>query len=206
MSSINRTRIRQNCIALLLVLCFFTTLSSLAQPGAVTYPNERSQTNSSALAQSGRINLSNIQLWFQKYDAIRRQAQMSPQERQNADELMSKGLSMIVPGPEKIESQQLLSALVNRYGFACRQLEQLPLFSQTANLHRGYYQYFRDASQLFSDYMRVQDNLFATDAMTGKPLAGQLLERKDNLESLETQVKFLDNQVRQQFGIAPYQY
>src|SRR5688572_7320312 len=43
--------------------------------------------------------------WFGQYDQIRRQAQMSPAERQQADSLMSRGLSILVPGENKIATK-----------------------------------------------------------------------------------------------------
>jgi hypothetical protein len=146
-----------------------------------------------------------VKQWFQKYDLVRRQAQMKSGERQRADALMSKGLSMIVPGPEKADSQELLSKLIARYQLARQQLEHMPLLPATEQLHRGYYQYFSEAQGLFSDYLRVQDNLFAVDSM-GKPIAGQLLARKENLESLDARNKYIDAQLRQRFAIPPYQY
>src|SRR5690606_26110109 len=102
---------------------------------------------------------SQLKEWFERYDEIRRSAQMSPAERKQADELMSKGLSIIVPGEEKDVSQKLLNSLVARYASACEKMKGLPLYSETEKLHRGYYQYFLQAQQLFGDYLKVQNNL-----------------------------------------------
>jgi hypothetical protein len=144
--------------------------------------------------------------WFLAYDNIRRQAQMNPQEKQRADTLLSQGLSIVIPGQEKADSQALLSSLVNRYQVAAEAIKQLQYYPETGDLHKGYYQYFSDASQLFSDYLKVQDNLFAVDDQTGKPLASQLMDRKEKLEQLERRNKYLDTQLRNQLGMAPYQY
>lgn len=144
--------------------------------------------------------------WFARYDQIRHQAQMSPAERQRADSLMSRGLSILIPGDEKQATRLLLGSLCQRYQRAGAELKNLPMTRQTQQLHRGYYQYFTVAGQLFADYVRVQDNLFLTDATTGQPLAAGLLQRKQMLEALEHSVKDLDLQVRQQYGIAPYPY
>jgi hypothetical protein len=144
--------------------------------------------------------------WFQAYDNIRRQAQMTPAEREKADTMMSQGLAVVIPGEQKVESQQLLSKLVHNYQVACTQLKALPFYPETGDLHKGYYQYFSDAGRLFSDYLRVQDNLFAVDEQTGKPLASQLMERKEALEALDQKNKYLDSQLRNRLGIAPYQY
>ena len=145
-----------------------------------------------------------VKQWFASYDQIRHKAQMTPQERQKADNLLSKGLSILVPGDEKVSTMNLLQSLVTKYTTAVDQMKKLPLYPETDKLHRGYYQYFTDAKNLFSDYLKVQNNLFITDAATGKPLAGTLLTRKQNLEALELSDKQLDGELRQTYGIAPY--
>jgi hypothetical protein len=146
-----------------------------------------------------------VQDWFAQYDNIRRQSQMNPVERQKADKLLSGGMAMLVPGPEKIATAQLLTKLVKNNQQAADQMKGLKLYPETQLLHRGYYQYFTDAAGLFTDYLTVQNNLFATDA-TGKTVAGQLMARKQGLELLDQKNKALDAQLRQQFGIPPYQY
>ena len=150
-----------------------------------------------------------IQEWFQKYDQVRRQSQMSPSEKQRADGLMSKGmtgLGAMLAGDEKAATQNLLNKLVNKYQNAAEQMKQLPLYPETERLHRGYYQYFSDARRLFSEYLKVQSNLFAMDQETGKPVAGLLMSRKQNLETLDMNNKAMDEQLRQQFNIPPYRY
>ncbi|MCC7529701.1 MAG: hypothetical protein IT342_14355 [Candidatus Melainabacteria bacterium] len=150
-----------------------------------------------------------IQEWFQRYDQVRRQSQMTPSEKQKADGLMSKGmtgLGAMLAGDEKAATQSLLNKLVGKYQAAAEQMKQLPLYPETERLHRGYYQYFSDARRLFSDYLKVQSNLFAMDEETGKPVAGLLMARKQNLETLDMNNKGLDEQLRQQFNIAPYRY
>lgn len=147
-----------------------------------------------------------IKQWFVSYDQIRRQAQMTPSERQQADNLMSKGLSVLMPGEEKIVAQALLTKLVNKYTQAVTAMGQLPLYNQTLPVHRGYFQYFTSAGQLFSDYLKVQNDLFVVDQSTGQPLLSQLMQRKQQLAELDTQIKQLDKQVRSQFGVPAYQY
>ena len=176
--------------------------SAIAQSGYNYYQNGAGGVVQAA--NNGQAGVS-VQQWFQSYDAVRRQAQMTPQERAKADAMLSKGLSIIVPGPEKACTQQLLTKLVGQYRTACQQLERLPLLPPTEQLHRGYYQYFSEAQGLFSDYLKVQDDLFAVD-QNGKPLAGKLVERKASLEALDERNKDMDAQLRQQFSIPAYRY
>lgn len=143
--------------------------------------------------------------WFKRYDLVRYKAQMSPQERAQADGLLSRGLSVFIPGPEKAQAQSLLASLVQRYDAAGRALEILPVISQTEQLQRGYHEYFVTARQLFADYLTVQSNPLAQDA-SGQPLIGNLLTKKQALENFERSVKNLDTQVRQKYGVAAYSY
>lgn len=168
-------------------------------------PNAGPNMSNARVGQPG----GNIQQWFQRYDQVRRQSQMTPAEKQRADGMMSKGMSglgAMLAGDEKAATQNLLSKLVGKYQTAAEQMKSLPLFPETERLHRGYYQYFSEARRLFSDYLKVQGNLFAMDEETGKPVAAGLMARKQNLEILDMQNKTLDEQLRQQFGIAPYRY
>lgn len=144
--------------------------------------------------------------WFDHYDKVRRQAQMTPAERNRADNLLSNGLAVFVPGPEKDQAQKLLRGLVAKYQVAVNDMKMMPLYPETEQLHRGYYQYFNDARALFGDYLRVQDNLMVKDERTGKSLMSELMQRKANLEVLEHQIKDLDQNLRGQLGIPAYHY
>jgi len=155
--------------------------------------------------QSASTEAAKVQDWFGKYDNIRRQAQMSPQERARSDAMMSKGLSMFVAGDEKTEMQAFLRKLVQKNTAAADQLKQMPLYPETEKLHRGYYQYFTQAARVFNDYITVQNNPLAADAQ-GKSVAAGLLQGKSNLEMIDQNNKALDAQLRQQFNIALYHY
>lgn len=168
--------------------------SSQPQSQPQLQPQQRPATDPGLIAE-----------WFGKYDQIRRQAQMNPQEKARANELLSKGLSIIIPGQEKETTRKLLSSLVSRYQTASEQMKLLPLYHETEQLHRGYYQYFSTAGALFADYLKVQGNILVPDA-SGNPLASTLMPRKQGLESLEQQVKALDGNLRARFGIPAYRY
>lgn len=146
-----------------------------------------------------------VKQWFNNYDSVRRQAQMNPKERMRADYFLSKPLAMVMPGDEKIETKKLLTSLVTRYNVASEQMMKLPVLPETEQLRRGYYQYFITARNLFFDYVKVQDNIFATDP-AGNALAGTLMARKQQLEMLDNNNKMFDGQLRTRLGIAPFKY
>jgi hypothetical protein len=185
------------------VLSAILTIAFLSSVGADA---QRAAAPDGAIA-SGNAPMgdNHVAQWFAKYDAIRRAAQMTPQERQRADNLMSKGLSIVVPGPEKAITGQLLVKLVNKNRFAADQMKGLPLYKETEQLHRGYYQYFATAQGLFADYLKVQGDILARDN-NGAMIAGGLMNRKQSLAALDENNKELDAQLRQQFNIPPYRY
>jgi hypothetical protein len=167
------------------------------------YPPQQNNAGQAGQADKGKAQA--IAQWFQNYDDIRRKAQMNPAEKAKADAMMSKAISMFIPGNDKIAAQKLLTSLVARYSQAVEDMKRLPLYPETEKLHRGYYQYFSNAKQLFSDYLTVQQNPLSTDN-NGNPVAGSLMPRKQNLESLDQANKALDAQLRAQFNIPAYHY
>jgi|AGTN01.1.fsa_nt_gi hypothetical protein len=163
-------------------------------------PNQQMQMQQRAATDS-----ETIKQWFNNYDSVRRAAQMNPKERARADYFLSKPLAMVMPGDEKVETKKLLTSLVNRYNVAAEQMTKLPPLPETEQLRRGYFQYFSTARNLFFDYVKVQDNLFATDP-SGNALAGTLMARKQQLEMLDNNNKMFDAQLRTRLGVPPFKY
>lgn len=168
------------------------------------YNSYQSAYNPPSSSQGMTASSDRITQWFTQYDQIRRHAQMAPAERQQADHLLSQGMSILVPGDEKVQARSLLTKLVDRYQQAKQSLRQLPLIPETQQLHRGFYKYFNNAHLLFSDYLKVQENLLAKDNSTGQPIAAQLMERKKALEELDDRNKNLDHELRAKFDIPSY--
>lgn len=168
------------------------------------YGNMQAQGNAPPKKPSAQQS-AQVYHWFLQYDEIRRRAQMNPIERQQADGLLARGFSILMPGQDKIAAKQLLTNLVSKYHNATQAIKALPVIPETKQLQLAYYQYFETAMNLFADYLKVQDNIFAVDS-TGQAIAKQLLQRKMGLEGLEQSCKNLDGQVRQHFGVAAYQY
>jgi hypothetical protein len=169
-------------------------------------PQAQAQNGSVPKTGAHATPIAQIKDWFTRYDAIRRQAQMNPQERARADAMLAKGLSMFMPGQDKQDSAALFQTLQSKNAQADTELKNLPLYPETEQLHRGYHQYFQDTSNLFGDYLRVQNNLMTTDPATGKPLMGELLNRKKYLEDLDANNKNLDAELRSRFKIPAYKY
>lgn len=148
--------------------------------------------------------------WFQRYDQIRHEAQMSEAERERSRSLMTNSLAAsFLQSPsgaqDKAAASALLRKMVDRYRRAVSQISDLPSIPETKKLQQGYTQYFKNAGELFGDYLKVQNSLLATDA-SGNPILGQLQQRKADLETLDVTNKELDAKLRQKFKIAPYAF
>lgn len=159
-----------------------------------------------ARAKAPKVN--KVAEWFQKYDDIRHRAQMSPQEKERSNKLLTQGMIGSVfktadGERDKQAADALLHRMVDRYVKAQGDIEQLPSVSETKKLQAGYRHYFIDAGGLFTDYLKIQGNLFATDA-SGNSLVAQLTQRKAALECLDVTNKDLDARLRAKYNIAPY--
>lgn len=143
--------------------------------------------------------------WFSQYDDVRRNAQMSPDERAHADKLKDGKWKLVIPGFARIQARRLLKKMIDRYEAADLELSSLPPPSETEDLQEGYASFFREAKVVFADNLRLLSNPFAKDT-DGKPLRKVLRKRKKELETHEKRVKELDAQLRKKYGIAPYRY
>jgi hypothetical protein len=141
--------------------------------------------------------------WFTKYSEIRHRAQMTPAEKEKSGQMMVQGV--LGSDEDKAASQALLKKMVERYTKALSEMDALTPPAETKKLHLGYKQYFGDARSIFSDYLKVQGNLFATDS-NGNSIMGQIQQRKAALEALDVTNKDLDAQLRKKYSIPAYPY
>ncbi|MBY0357623.1 MAG: hypothetical protein K2W82_06445 [Candidatus Obscuribacterales bacterium] len=183
-----------------LVFALVGSFAACPQPGYGQYSSYQNEPQAANSKPSNKLSG-----WFQRYDDVRRRAQMNPVQKQQADAILSRKLSLFMPGPEKMAGKEILTNLAQRYQQAAASLRALPVIPETKKLQQAYFQYFDTAMNLFVDYLRVQDNLLAVDA-NGQAIAGQLIQRKASLESLEQYCKQLDGELRASYGVAPYRY
>ncbi|HEY9792153.1 MAG TPA: hypothetical protein V6D22_17240 [Candidatus Obscuribacterales bacterium] len=156
----------------------------------------------SALPSSARTQPSGhgkIVQWFTRYDAIRRQAQMTPEEKMTSGKLMTEMFTGAGSG-DKAEGKALLSKMVSRYTVATKQLNSLPPTPQTVELQKGYVDYFTTGRAFFSKYLHALDSNQSDNAMDN------LRVDRLRMASLDMSNKSLDKKLRAQFGISPYTY
>jgi hypothetical protein len=137
--------------------------------------------------------------WFTKYDAIRRQAQMTPQEKMTSTKLMTQSFTG-VSTDEKAEGRILLSKMLTRYMIACDQLRGLSPPPQTAELQKGYQEYFTAGRAFFTKYLIAMDNNQEGNAID------TLRADRSRMATIDMSNKALDKRLRARYGISPYQY
>lgn len=136
-----------------------------------------------------------VRAWFASYDDIRRRAQMTAAERKQADDLLQRGFSVLLPGFGRIAVHRLLRKMIDRYQAAASAMRELNPPPETKELHEGYTRYFVTARQLFADTRHAIGNPFRSKK--------GLSERKDDLSQLEASLKSLDQQLRDKHGVKP---
>jgi hypothetical protein len=138
-----------------------------------------------------------VRAWFESYDDIRRRSQMTPAERKQADDLLQRGFTLLLPGFGRIAVHRLLRKMISRYQTAASAMRELTPPPETRELHEGYTRYFLTASRLFADTRHAIGNPFRSRK--------GLSERKEDLAQLESSLKSLDKQLRDKYGIKPYE-
>lgn len=135
--------------------------------------------------------------WFTAYDRIRREAQMTPDERHRAHALMSDVLTGNLS--DKQAGRVLLAKMAGRYVRASAQLRALPMVPQTADLQKGYEKYFDTGRRVFDKYLNALDSSAPQNALL------EAQQDKYQMGVLDITNKVLDRKLRKEFAIQPYQ-
>jgi hypothetical protein len=134
--------------------------------------------------------------WFTTYDRIRREAQMTPDERHSAHKLMS---DVLTDDPQdRSAGRVLLTRMASRYVRASAQLKALPPMPETAALQRGYQEYFDTGRRVFEKYLQALDSKAPQNVLL------QAQQDKYRMGVLDITNKVLDHKLRKQYDVAPF--
>lgn len=134
--------------------------------------------------------------WFNKYDEIRHEAQMTPAQKAKAHTLITAAFTQ--SDGDKSAAKALLSNLSSRYKTAIKQLSALKPIPQTAKLQDGYMNYFKTAARFFQMY-QVELN-----KRSGHPNVDVMKKAREDIAVINVSNKLLDHQLRKKYNIAPY--
>lgn len=134
--------------------------------------------------------------WFAQYDAIRRAAQMSSNEKRACHKLMG---AVFSPNPrDRDAGKLLLKTMADRYSGAVAQLSKLKRIPETSELHSAYLEYFKTARS------RFQQSEIAMNDGKGVNAVAHLGEAKRELGGMDVRNKALDRTLRRKFNIPSF--
>jgi hypothetical protein len=173
-------------------ILIFCTLSSFLIPCQALTQSIDSGSGSEGSSQqqeSTEVN-SAVKDWFDKYDQIRRDAEMTTGEKWQAMRLNS-------DKPQK-KNAGLASKMLAKYTAAHSAMKQLSPIPETRELQERYTEYFSKASQLFSDFV---------DAQTKVPYPSESLSSgRKELEVFDKSNKILDKDLRTKYSISKHKH
>lgn len=152
-------------------------------------------------AESTPASAENVQVnkavteWFEKYDAIRRDAEMSTGEKLKHGTALKKALKSNSKLSEG--TKNFIEKMRTKYEVAATAIKQLAEIPETKQLHEGYIQYFTDMEHSFAEILKQDESPASTQSK---------VETKAKLDTLSAKNKTLDASLRQKYGIAKHQH
>lgn len=152
------------------------------------------QSGSSPNTEIAQANQTVVE-WFEKYDAIRRNAEMSAGDKLKHGNALKKALK----SGDKISAgtKTFVEKMRAKYEAAAAAIKQLPEIPETKELQEGYIQYFTDMEHSFAE-ITTQDVTPASSQTKA--------ETKANLEKLSAKNKALDASLRTKYGIEKHKH
>lgn len=128
--------------------------------------------------------------WFKEYDQIRRDAEMSL-----ADKFQAMLLTTGSPGKRNVA---LSTRMAEKYRTALAEIRRMESLPETRELQEGYTEYFSKAYALLQEHLDGQD----PGALNNK----NFIQMKEQLESLDSKNKKMDDDLRKEYGIPKHRH
>jgi hypothetical protein len=141
--------------------------------------------------------------WFQKYDAIRSDAEMTVDEKALSKQLMRRAMLPLASGEEKENARELAAKMVERYSTALVRMHQLKATPETSALEAGYIRYFTNSKELF-EKLGHRFSKDKEERRLAKHLLSGLISGKKELSVLDESNKQIDAKLRADYGIAEH--
>lgn len=131
-----------------------------------------------------------VREWFDRYDQIRRDAEMT---------MADKWQSMLLQAKKpEAKNAALATRMSTKYSRALSEMKRLGSTPETKALQVGYIEYFTSARQLFEDYLVAQNTV---------PFSNQsLVPTKKKLELLDRKNKMIDDALRREYIIKKHRH
>lgn len=137
-----------------------------------------------------------VDKWFEKYDDMRCDLEMTPQERQRVAYLFKRN-----PNNMTDDDQRFLQNLQKRYEECIDRLRRMTSMPETMRLHRGHLDYVTEWLTMFTFYLQVRNDPNSVDPHTGAPITEAFSHHLAIINSMEMTNRALDQQAREYFKI-----
>jgi hypothetical protein len=171
------------------------SLSAWGEPAQLGSDSDETSPN-----PSNKRDKELVVAWFQKYDAIRSDAEMMADEKALSKQLLRRAMLPLASGKEKEDARELAAKMVERYSTALARMRQLQATPETSELQAGYIRYFTDSKELFEEL----GHKFSKDKeerRLAKHLLSGLMSGRKELALVDESNKKLDGRLRAEYGI-----
>jgi hypothetical protein len=134
--------------------------------------------------------------WFEKYDEIRRSAEMSTGEKLKYGGALKKALKS--GGALSDGTKKFVEKMRAKFEAAAAATKKLPEIPETKDLQEGYVQYFTEMERSFAECITIQE--ITPDSTKSKS------ETKAKLEKLSAKNKKLDGALREKYVIPKHKH
>lgn len=171
------------------ILCL---LIGLQMEGQVLAKSEDSNSTTLPAPQASNFG---VHEWFEMYDQIRRDAEMTLGEKLHARGALQKRLNS--KNETENKSDALTARIIAKYTAAVSALQKLQVLQETSQLQDGYTEYFTKMRQLFVDNSGAEST-----SATKQSLALAVKQ----LQELDRKNKKLDDELRKKYGIPKHKH
>lgn len=166
---------------------------------AVFAETEQSSSSTQKPADQGgdkSSDKSGVRGWFDKYDQIRRSAEMTMGEKFACRSVLERGLKNAKKEGNK--HRELAQKMVKKYADALASMQNLQSIPETRELQDGYTEFFNKGHKLWQDCLGGDGQ---------EPADASVLEQSRNqLLAHDKKIKKLDEELRRKYGIPRHKH
>lgn len=184
-----------------------TAANSTANPPAADPAAANSTASSKVHAESSAAPAAytpekeQVQAWFSQYDQIRREAEMTMQQKFQAHSLFSKVAEGKKDALQNEKSEEFAQTMMDTYAGAASKIRNLPELAATVELQHGYEDFFMRSSKLFKNFISAKKK--GNEKIASKE---EVQAKREELITLDKKIKALDAKLRLKFGVKAHKH
>jgi hypothetical protein len=177
-----------------------------ADASANANPNPNANSNSSKNSNDSQTagaseSKDQVHAWFTQYDGIRRDAEMTLQEKFQVHSLFAKVADDKKSSSGSEKSEELAKKMTDRYAEAAKKIHALPELAATAELQKGYEEFFTRSSHLFHDYLSSK-----TKGNEKIATREEVQAKREELTAFDKKIKEIDARLRSKYEVRAHRH